>query len=220
VSSIDAVGRRVQAAFADAPRNERLHVAGRLRSCPVDAVAAATPRAGRVLDFGCGHGAVSLYLALDGPDRRITGVDVDDDKIVHARAAAKAADVDVTFETVAPDYRPAGEWDAITIVDVLYLLGEDAAMDVIDAAAGALVPGGVLVVKEIDLRPKWKYWPAVVQEVLATRLFRITEGSRITFIAPDAIGERLLKAGFTVEQRPCHKGRLHPHHMVIARKPG
>ena len=146
MSSIDAVGRRVQAAYAGRARAERLHVAGRLRSCPIDAVADATPRAGAVLDFGCGHGVVSLYLAMTTPDRQVTGVDVDADKIDDAQAAAKAADVEVTFETVPPDYRPTGQWNAIVIVDVLYLLGRQAALEVIDAAAGALLPGGVLVV--------------------------------------------------------------------------
>lgn len=219
MSAIDAIGRRVQAAFADAPRNERWHVAGRLRSCPVDAVAAATPRTGRVLDFGCGHGAVSLYLAFDAADREITGVDVDDDKIEHAQAAAKAAGVAITFESVVGGYRPVGQWDAITIVDVLYLLGEDVAVDVLDAAVGAVVPGGVLVVKEIDVRPRWKYWLAMGQEVLATRLFRITEGSRIKFVPPSVIADRLARAGLSVEQIACHRGRLHPHHLVVGRKP-
>ena len=218
MTKIDAIGERVQAAYANAPRNERLHVAGRLRSCPVAAVAEATPRSGRVLDFGCGHGVVALYLALTGPDRRITGVDVDGDKIDDARAAAKAADVAVEFDEVETDYRPTGEWDAITIVDVLYLLGERGADEVIDAAVDALAPGGVLVVKEIDVHPRWKYWLASLQEIVATRVLRITEGGSVRFIPPEHIVTRLESRGLHVEQRPLHRGRLHPHHLIVARK--
>jgi 2-polyprenyl-3-methyl-5-hydroxy-6-metoxy-1,4-benzoquinol methylase len=218
VSAIDPIGRRVQAAYAGAPRAERLHVTGRLRSCPVAAVAEATPSTGRILDFGCGHGVVSLYLAMTAPARQITGVDVDGEKVNDARAAAKAADVAVDFEEVEPDYRPTGAWDAIVIVDVLYLLGESAAFEVIDAAADALVDGGVLVLKEIDVRPRWKYWLASGQELLATKVLRITEGSRVDFVAPGAIDARLRGRGLTVEHRPCHRGRLHPHHLIIARK--
>lgn len=219
MSRVDAIGQRVQAAFAGAPRGERLHVAGRLRSCPVAVVADATPRAGRVLDFGCGHGAVALYLAMTSPDRRITGVDVDGDKLVQARAAAVVAHVSVDFEQVEPDYRPTGEWDAITIVDVLYLLGEAAAFEVLDAAAASLAPGGVLVIKEIDVRPRWKFWVAAGQEFLATKLLRITEGSRVRFLTPAEIDARLVAAGLHVEHRPSHRGRLHPHHLIVARRP-
>ncbi|MEY2403522.1 MAG: hypothetical protein QOD38_1073 [Acidimicrobiaceae bacterium] len=218
MSRVDAVGRRVQAAFAAAPRSERLHVTGRLRSCPVAAIAEATPTAGRVLDFGCGHGAISLYLAITSPARQITGVDVDGDKLTHARAAADAAGLPVRFEQVAPDYRPAGEWDAITIVDVLYLLGPDAAMEVVGAAAGALAPGGVLLLKEIDVRPRWKFWLASAQEVLATKLFRITQGSKVRFLSPARFEAKLVAAGLQVEHRSLHRGRLHPHHLIVARK--
>jgi len=218
VSAIDAVGRRVQAAYAGASRSERLHVAGRLRSCPVAAVAEATPSTGRILDFGCGHGVVSLYLAMTAPARRITGVDVDGEKVNDARAAAKTAAVAAEFEEVEAEYRPAGTWDAIVIVDVLYLLGESKALDVLDAAVDVLVEGGVLVIKEIDVRPRWKYWLASGQELLATKVLRITEGSRVDFVAPDVIDARLRSRGMIVDHRPCHRGRLHPHHLIIARK--
>jgi 2-polyprenyl-3-methyl-5-hydroxy-6-metoxy-1,4-benzoquinol methylase len=219
MSRLDAVAQRVQAAFAGAPRSERLHVAGRLRTCPVAQIAGATPDTGTVLDFGCGHGAISLYLALDGPNRRITGVDVDSQKLVHAQGAARAVDATVEFRAVDVGYRPSGQWDAITIIDVLYLLGEEVAMEVLDAAADALAPGGVLVVKELDVRPWWKYWPAVAQELLAVKLLRITAGGRVKLLPPERIGARLERMGLTVEQRPCHRGRLHPHHMIIGRKP-
>jgi 2-polyprenyl-3-methyl-5-hydroxy-6-metoxy-1,4-benzoquinol methylase len=219
MSRLDSVAKRVQAAFAGAPRSERLHVAGRLRSCPVEAVAEATPASGRVLDFGCGHGAVTLYLALTAPDRQMTGLDVDAEKLQLARAAATNAGVEITFAAVETDSRPTGTWDAITIVDVLYLLGEKAAMDVVDHAAAALAPGGVIVVKEVDVRPRWKYWLASVQEFAATKILRITEGSSIHFVPPDVIGQRLLSAGLRVEHRPAHRGRLHPHHLIIGFKP-
>jgi 2-polyprenyl-3-methyl-5-hydroxy-6-metoxy-1,4-benzoquinol methylase len=161
---------------------------------------------------------VALYLAMTSSGRDITGVDVDGGKVNDARAAAEAAGLSIHFEEVEDDYRPAGEWDAITIVDVLYLLGEAAAWDVVDAAAGALAADGVLVIKEIDVRPRWKFWLAAGQEMLATKLFRITEGGRVRFLAPADIEARLRKNGLQVEHRSSHRGRLHPHHLIVARK--
>ena len=219
MSAIDAVGRRVQAAYAGRARSERLHVAGRLRSCPIDVVAAATPRSGAILDFGCGHGVVSLYLAMTSTDRHVTGVDVDGEKIEDAHAAAKAAGVEVVFEAVEPDFRPTGQWDGIVVVDVLYLLGRQGALEVLDAAAVALAEGGVLVVKEVDVRPKWKYWWAATQEFLATKILRITEGTKVEFVPPAVFAARLRERGLQVEARRCDQGRLHPHHLIVATKP-
>jgi 2-polyprenyl-3-methyl-5-hydroxy-6-metoxy-1,4-benzoquinol methylase len=209
----------VQAAFAGASRSERLHVTARLRSCPIAAIADATPSSGRILDFGCGHGAVSLYLAFTSSAREITGVDVDGDKLVHARAAADAAALPIRFEQVEPGYRPTGQWDAITIVDVLYLLGEQAALEVVDASAAALAPGGVLLIKEIDVRPRWKFWLAAGQEFLSTKVLRITKGSRVRFLPPAQFEARLVGAGLEVEHRSLHRGRMHPHHLIVARMP-
>lgn len=219
MSGVDTIARRVQGAYAGAPRRERLHVAGRLRTCPVAALSAATPARGRILDFGCGHGAVALYLALAEPEREITGVDVDADKLVHARTAAEAARVSVAFDEVAPDYLPTGEWDAVTIVDVVYLLGPAVLDAVIAHAARALVPGGLLLLKEVDVRPRWKFRVAAAQEVLATKVLRITEGSTLHWESSVDLGRRMTAAGLEVEQRPLHRGRLHPHHLVIGRKP-
>lgn len=218
MSRVDAVGERVQAAYAAAPRSERLHVAARLRSCPMAELADATPASGRVLDFGCGHGAVSLYLAITSPAREITGMDIDGDKLAHARAAADSAGLPIRFEQVPPMFRPAGEWDAIAIVDVLYLLGEDAALEVVDAAAGALSSHGVLLIKEIDVRPRWKYWLASGQELASTKLLRITEGGGVHFVPPKRIADRLVAADLRVEHRSLHRGRLHPHHLIVARR--
>lgn len=176
-----------------------------------------------MLDFGCGHGVVALYLAMTAPDRQVTGVDVDADKIALAKAAAEAAGVSVTFDEVAADYRPAasreGAWDAITIVDVLYLLDHIARIEVIDEAAAALAPGGVLVIKEIDVRPRWKFRIASAQELLATKVLRITAGSEMHWLPPEEIGARLVGAGLEVEHRPLHRGRLHPHHLIVGRRP-
>ncbi len=206
--------QRVLDAYAGLGRGDRFHVAMRWRSCPFPEVEAAVPRAGRILDVGCGHGVFSLYLAATSPERAVVGVDVDAAKVVSARQAADAAGLPVTFAGSAPE----GPWDAITIVDVLYLLGEAPALALLRELAAQLAPGGVLVVKEIDVRPRWKYQLARWQEIVATRVTRITEGEGVAFVPPAVIDRTLTEAGLFVTRRSLARHSLYPHLLLSARR--
>jgi 2-polyprenyl-3-methyl-5-hydroxy-6-metoxy-1,4-benzoquinol methylase len=217
----DDPARRVLALYAGASRADRVHVWGRLRSCPFAAVEAHVPRSGRILDVGCGHGLFSAYLALAAPDRRVLGVDIDARKIEVARAAAAALEpggVELGFEVVDAAL-PDGPFDAVTIVDVLYLLGTERSLELLDQAAAALAPGGSLLVKEIDRRPAWKYRLSRIQEILATRVLRITAGDEVSFAPPEVHADRLRRAGLTVTAHRLDRGSLHPHHLLVARRP-
>jgi cyclopropane fatty-acyl-phospholipid synthase-like methyltransferase len=196
----------------------RLHLALRWRTCPFRAVAERVPTAGTILDAGCGHGLFSLYLALTAPSRRVTGVDIDDDKLAVARRAAITAGVDdrVDFRSVAPDWRPDGCWDAVVEVDMLYLLGRARARDWIARAASVLAPGGRLVVKELDVIPEWKARWSEMQEVLATRVLRITEGEALELIPCDDVADAMRAAGLAVEVERLDRARLHPHYVAVA----
>ncbi len=197
----------------------RAHVAVRWATCPFPAVAAQLPAAGRILEVGCGHGLLSLYLALTGPDRRLTGIDVDTDKLGAAQAAADRAGLAATFETVVGASLPAGPWDGIAIVDVLYLLSAADQVALLRSCAEALAPGGVLAVKEMALLPRWKARWNVLQETAAVKLLGITEGEELTFLAPSDMAAAMEAGGLSVQDRPIHRGYPHPHHLLVGQKP-
>jgi 2-polyprenyl-3-methyl-5-hydroxy-6-metoxy-1,4-benzoquinol methylase len=215
----DTPAARALGAYAGAPRGDRLHVRVRWRSCPFPEIAARVPATGRILDIGCGHGLFSLYLALSEPHRQVTGIDVDADKLVLARAAAAAVAAPVSFAAVEEGQLPQGPWDAITIVDVLYLMGSDGAHEVLQIAAAGLAPGGLLIVKEVDVHPRWKYRLTRWQELAATRVLRITQGAEVEFLPPSDIGAAMEAAGLVVHHEPLDRGHLHPHHLVIGQRP-
>jgi 2-polyprenyl-3-methyl-5-hydroxy-6-metoxy-1,4-benzoquinol methylase len=209
---------RVRDAYRALGRGDRFHVAVRWRSCPFPEVEKHVPRAGRVLDLGCGHGAFALYLAATAPERAVTGADVDEAKLASACRAAADADLPVRFVHTADGALPAGPWDAITVVDVLYLLGHAAALALVADAARALAPGGALVVKEIDVRPRWKYGLARAQEIVSTRVTRITEGTGVAFVPPGELEAAMADAGLTVDRVPLGRGSVHPHLLFVGRR--
>ena len=211
---------QVLALFDHAPKRDRLHVRGRFRTCPVALVDAEVPRVGRVLEVGCGHGLISAYLALSSRDRDVTGVDIDARKIAiasHARSHADPQAARLQFRHVAVGELPEGPWDAIVIVDVLYLLDRPAERALLDDCAARLAPQGVLVVKETDVSPRWKHWVAKVQEVVATKVLRITAGSSLSFTPIAEMADHLRALGLDVTTRRVDKGYLYPHALVVAR---
>lgn len=213
----DAAASTARHAYSRESIGTRVHTALRWRTCPFAAVAAAVPAAGRILDAGCGHGLLSLYLAAQSPDRTVTGVDVDSDKLSVARRAAARVGFDgrVSFESVDATWEPEPVWDAIVEVDMLYLLGRSQALAWLRSAAWALAPGGSLVVKELDVVPAWKARWSRAQEVVATRVLRITEGDDLELLPRGEVTATMAGTGLATGGGRLDRGRLHPHYLAV-----
>jgi 2-polyprenyl-3-methyl-5-hydroxy-6-metoxy-1,4-benzoquinol methylase len=211
------------ALYAREPARVRAHVAVRWRTCPFPSIAERVPKRGRVLDYGCGHGAFSLWLAIDSVERDIVGVDVAPDKIAAALAAARQGSSRgiraPDFRRISPGEIPAGAWDAVVFVDVLYLIAPEEQERVLRAAARALAPDGILLVKEVAHRPRAKALWNRVQETMSVRLLRMTAGRRLRFLSPERHAGWLESEGLAVERVKLDRGYAHPHHLLVARRP-
>lgn len=216
-----AASRAIQL-FDGAPLGDRFHVRARWWTAPLPAVERQVPVNGRVLEVGCGHGLLSLYLALAAPGRQVEGVDIDAHKIELALAAADRLDPDearVQFAAVPAGQLPDGPFDAIVINDVLYLMAADDRRAVLDACVARLAPDGVLVVKELDVSPRWKHLVGHVQELVATRVLRYTQGDQVQIAPMREFVDHLRDAGLVVDEARVDRGYLHPHAQLVARRP-
>src|SRR5262245_17790508 len=104
----------------------------------------------RVLDAGCG-GDVTLDLArLVGPTGRVVGIDIDATKLELARQEAATQNLtNVEFRHVGIDeLRPASEYDLVYSRFLLTHLPDPTAA--VKTMRGALRPGGVLVLEDVD----------------------------------------------------------------------
>ena len=110
------------------------------------------------LDVGCGGGDVTLDLAgLVGPDGRVVGIDIDDEKLDLARKDAEIRQIpNVEFRRV--DVREVAGDETFDVVYARFLLTH------LSDPAGALTimyealrPGGTIVVEDIDSSGQFCY---------------------------------------------------------------
>jgi SAM-dependent methyltransferase len=72
----------------------------------------------RVIDIGCGYGAVARSVAKARPKSQVTGVDYDPKRLAEARAKDNPANL--TFvEADATQSVPPGPWDVVVLSNVL-----------------------------------------------------------------------------------------------------
>src|SRR5580693_1747375 len=111
---------------------------------------------GRILDVGCGFGLFAAYFGQTQPRRRIVGVDPSARRIDIARdVAGKLGLREHAF--VVEDVRDApleGPFDAAYVLDVMHHLPTDDQRRVLERLRSLLVPGGMLLLKDITTEPR------------------------------------------------------------------
>jgi len=196
----------------------RLHVVVRALTCPFSPLLDRFPCKGAVLDVGCGHGLLINLLSRD-PSRRalkICGIDHDSAKIERARRVALPG---VEFSTRGLDSFQEASFDAVSIFDVLYTVRKEVWSEILGGCSRVLRHGGLLIVKEVVDRPRWKYWAIMAQETLSVTLFGITKGDRPHFEAPEVYRAAIADAGFSIaEERPLSSANWISHYLFVARK--
>lgn len=209
-------------AFAPLPVGERLFVRVRLATAPLAEMAGRAP-SGRILDVGCGHGSVIALLAVDRPDRQVTGIDPDPRKVAWATASVgRLPNVRVrqgTAESLLPEHE--GAFDAVVVADVMYLLPSDRWEWFLTTLFQLLAPGGKLLMNEAEGDRSWRHLKCLVQESMMVHLFRRTRGSGGLELRPRSFMESVLRrVGFEgVRLTSMAAGYTTPHVRIEASRP-
>jgi 2-polyprenyl-3-methyl-5-hydroxy-6-metoxy-1,4-benzoquinol methylase len=177
------------------------------------------PAAGRLLEVGCGHGLFANACALARPALQVLGIDPAPGKI-RAAAASVGGRANVRFQEGRVETLAERGFDCVAILDVLYLVPRAGWPAFLGACRDALRPGGLLLLKEVDVRPRWKFRSCVLQETLSVRLLGLTLGSEFAFASRDEMRGVLQDAGFqAVVTTDLGRGYLPPHVLYEAARP-
>jgi 16S rRNA G1207 methylase RsmC len=142
------------------------------------------PAGGRILDLGCGYGAIGLACAVAAPSARVTAVDVNRRALALAAENAEALGVADRFVVALPESVPAEEaFDEIWSNPPIRI-GKAALHDLLLTWLPRLAPGGraVLVVGKnlgADSLQRWlgeQGWPT--ERLASAKGFRVLEVRR------------------------------------------
>jgi len=210
---------RALALYAALPLGVRLHTRLRAASCPMPAVLESVPAEGRLLEVGCGHGLFANEAALRHPGLEVLGIDPSPEKIRSAEATV-AGRPGIRFRRQRLEELTEGDFDAVAVLDVLYLVPREEWPSFLRQCRDRLRPGGRLILKEVDREPRWKFYRCVLQEAVSVRLLGITLGQAFAFAGREEMAGLLRDAGFAdVTVSDLGRGYWTPHVLYQAARP-
>jgi len=196
----------------------RRYVRGKLKWDPLfEAIAPLLAGSSRpLLDIGCGLGLLGQYLRECGARMPYLGVDPDGEKIEEARAAAMAGALDIDFATLDASSLPAFGGD-VALIDVLHYLPADLQRQALANAAARVVPGGLLVIRNVLRDDSWRYRLTVAEERFAAALgwMRFATGH---FPRREDIESPLASLGFDVRVEPLWGATPFNSYLIVARR--
>jgi len=160
------------------------------------------PAEGMILDLGCGYGYITYMLMLTSTERRLTGVDFDEEKITVAQNGyLKNKRIEFVCDN-ATNY-PKAQCDGILLGDLLHYLPPEKQQSLIKSCMENLNPGGVLLIREGNAELDHRHRRTRLSEFYSTRVMNFNQtfdGKRtLWFIAAEEIRQQVETYGCTYE---------------------
>jgi uncharacterized protein len=148
------------------------------------------PRQGNILDIGCGYGFISYMLHFVSPERQITGIDYDEQKIATAsHCFSKNEKINFVFADVL-EY-PFEKYDAIIMSDILHYLQPAEQKMVIEKCIHHLNPAGTIIIRDGNKDLEKRHKGTKLTEFFSTQItgFNKTSHKRLSFLSGGLIKE-------------------------------
>lgn len=172
------------------PHERRVSEAYRAIYFDVDAfirrIRAWTPDARRILEVGCGEGAITQRLVAAYPGAAITGIDISPrvGRLYEGPAGA-ARFLETTVQELAA--AEPGRYDLVVLADVLHHVPDAMRQPLLDAIRTLMAPGACLAFKEWERNGTPIYWLGYASD-------RWITGDRIQYMTRDEVRGRIAAA--------------------------
>lgn len=158
------------------------------------------PQQGRILDIGCGYGFMPYMLQALSPERTITGLDYDEDKIATA-AHCYQKNEKLNFVCADAMNYSFGKHHAFIISDVLHYLQPEEQEQLLQRCWEQLEPGGVIIIRDGDADLGKRHEGTRLTEFFSTRVLGFNKTrNNLSFFSGERLRQTVAKMGACLEQ--------------------
>lgn len=180
---------------------------------PFELVEGHVPPDCRLVDVGCGFGTFASFVAAKSSRRSVLGMDLSSKRISAAKERyAGMQNLDFSCADITCTEIPNA--DIITLIDVLHHIPvRELQASLLKSCFEALSAGGTILVKDVDTKPRWKYWWNYIHDYVMTR------GEPVLYLRRDDLRDSLAKVGFSITDVMEIKNYPYAHVLYVGRKP-
>jgi len=179
--------------------------------CPFEELLRRMPAGASVLDVGCGVGIMSALALGPGRARRVFGFDISSRAIEIAKGMRVEHHAEVTFQALPAGVFPDEQFDVVLCVDVLHHVPPPAQRDFLRKACDRVRAGGLLLLKDISPRPRWKACANRLHDLIMARQW-------VNYRHEDEVAAWLREIGGNVQESVRLDRLWYSHYLIVWRK--
>lgn len=175
-------------------------------------------RSGRITDLGCGMGQLDYVLSMYCPERQVTGIDYDEEKISIAENVYLHRNLpNLKFIAADASACELPESDAFVISDMLHYLDAETQENLLRRCAEKLSDGGIILVRDSNTENSDGQKVTALTEFLSTKVFCFNKVERrLCFISETGMREIAASIGLTFDG--CRNDGLTSNMFYILKK--
>lgn len=163
------------------------------------------PLQGQITDIGCGFGPLCYMLSLLSEDRKILGIDYDEDKIAVAQHGWLRSE-QLQFRCGNALEYPLPESDVFILNDMLHYMCYEHQRQLLLKCAALLRPQGMIIIRDGNPGDTSRHRLTRFTELLSTRIFRFNRTTEeLYFTTEPQLREIAETCGMNIESIPNDK---------------
>lgn len=189
----------------------RVYASLRAVILPIHDIEQFLPDHGKILDVGCGYGLTTAYFALKHPERKVYGYELSEKRISVAKEIFHdLSNVEFVVKNLIEDTNL--KYDVILAIDLLHHINDNEKEAFLKTCGSRLEYDGILLIKDIDKTPLYKYLFNYAHDEIMTGF------DRLHFCSAQDLETMLNRNGFIIINKVVLKSIFYPHVMLVCKR--